>query len=270
MIELAPTNKRGLALAGPLIAGSGAVGYADAWPPGITPGLFSAIVTPPVSWRPRRGQAAPRLAETSAGFVLATGDHNPGYRRVIDDHATDWQRLRLPIILALAGRAPEEWDRLAAFVEEEPAVAGLELHVREGARAADVNNWVGAVRRATTSPVLVRLPSAQAAALAPAAAHAGAEALVIGAGPLAAVPAAGGEILRGPIAGPAAFPFTLHGVLAVAALGLGLPLVAAGGITRLADATLCLAAGACAVQVRSLVWTDPAAALRLAAALAVS
>ena len=81
-IELVPNNKHGLTLASPLIAGAGAVGYADVWPPDITAAMFGAIVTPPVSWRPRRGQSPPRLAETPAGFVLVSGDHNPGYRRV--------------------------------------------------------------------------------------------------------------------------------------------------------------------------------------------
>lgn len=265
-IELAPHSKHGLALASPLIAGSGAVGYADAWPPGITATMFGAIVTPPVSWRPRRGQAAPRLGETLSGFVLATGDHNPGYRRVINDHAVVWLRLAVPVIMALAGSAPEDWDRIAAHLEEEPGVAGLELHVPEGVRSVDVNTWVSTVRRATTLPLLVKLPTAQAVALAPAAAQAGANVLVLGTPPLAAVHAGEGAWVEGPIAGPVALPFTLRALRAIASLRLGLPLVAAGGICRAEDLALCLDAGAAAVQVRSLLWTDPAAAVRLAEA----
>lgn len=265
-IELAPHSKHGLALASPLIAGSGAVGYADAWPPGITAAMFGAIITPPVSWRPRRGQVAPRLGETSSGFVLATGDHNPGFRRVTEDHAADWLRLAVPVLMALAGSAPDDWDRIAAHLEEEPGVAGLELHVPEGVRSVDVNTWVSTVRRATTLPLLVRLPSAQSTALAPAAAQAGADALVLGTPPLAAIPTGEGAWVEGPIAGPIAFPFTLRALRAIAALNLRLPLVAAGGICRAEDVALCLNAGAAAVQVRSLLWTDPAAAVRMAAA----
>jgi len=267
-IELVPHNKHGLTLASRLIAGAGAVGYADAWPPGITAAMFGAIVTPPISWRGRRGQTPPRLAETPAGFVLASGDHNPGYRRVIEDHALDWRRLGTPVIMALAGSTPDDWNRLAAHLEEEPSVAGIELHVPEGVRSVDVNTWVSTVRRSTTLPLLVKLPSAQSTALARAAAQAGADALVIGTPPLAAAPAMnGGALVEGPIAGPAAFPFTLRAVRAVAALGLGLPLIAAGGICRAEDAERCFDAGAVAVQIRSLPWTDPAAAVRLAKAL---
>ncbi len=267
-IELAPRSKHGLSLASPLIAGSGAVGYADAWPPGITATMFGAIITPPVSWRARRGQAAPRLAETPGGFVLATGDANPGFRRVVEDHVPDWRRLATPVIVALAGSAPEDWDRMASHLEDEPAAAGIELHVPEGVRSVDVNTWVSTVRRASTLPLLVKLPSAQSAALAPAAAHAGADALVIGTPPLAAAASSSGELVEGPLAGPAVFPFTLRAVRAIASLSLGLPLVAAGGICRLADARMCFDAGAAAVQVRSLLWIDPAAAAELAVALA--
>ena len=81
---------------------------------------------------------------------------------------------------------------------------------------------------------------------------------------MAAGLAADGALVEGPAAGPIAFPFTLHALRAVAALALGLPLVAAGGITRLEDVRLCFEAGAMAVQVRSLLWTDPGAAARLA------
>ncbi len=267
-IELAPHNKHSLTLASPLLAGSGAVGYADAWPPGITAAMFGAIVTPPVSWRPRRGHPPARLAETPAGFILAAGDHNPGYRRVMDDHALDWRRLPVPVIMALAGSAVEDWDRIAAYLEDEPGVAGLELHVAEGVRSVDVANWVSTVRRVTTLPLLVKLPAAQSLALAPAAVHAGADALVIGAPPLAAALTPGGARIEASMAGPAAFPFTLRAVAAVAGLNLAAPIIAAGGICRLEDAGLCLGAGAVAVQAHSLLWVDPAAAVKLAEGLA--
>jgi dihydroorotate dehydrogenase len=77
----------------------------------------------------------------------------------------------------------------------------------------------------------------------------------------------GGALVEGPIAGPAAFPFTLRALRAVAALNLGLPLIAAGGICRAEDAERCFDAGAIAVQIRSLLWTDPAAAVRMAEGL---
>ena len=89
------------------------------------------------------GQSPPRLAETPSGFVLATGDHNPGYRRVIDDHALDRRRLGTPIIMALAGNTPDDWGRLAAHLEEEPSVAGIERTCRRVAHRSDAAAWIG-------------------------------------------------------------------------------------------------------------------------------
>ncbi len=267
MIELAPHNKQGLALTSPLIAGSGAVGYADAWPAGIEPAMFGAIVTPPISWRSRRGQGASRMAELPGGFLLATGDHNPGCRRVLQDHDAAWRRSGVPVIVALAASAPEDWERLAGVLDEESGAAGLELHLPHIAHRSDAAAWIGAVRRATTLPLLIKLPTSRAVALASTCVSAGADALVIGSAPMAAGLAPDGALVEGPVAGPVAFPFTLFGLRAVAALELGLPLVAAGGICRPEDAGLCFAAGAAAVQVRSLLWTDPAAAARMAEAV---
>ena len=267
MIELAPHNKLGLALTSPLIAGSGAVGYADAWPPGVTPGAFGAIITAPLTWRPHRGRTAACHAELPGGFLLATGDHNPGCRRVLQDHDAAWRRLGVPVIVALASSAPEDWERLAGVLDEESGAAGLELQLPRIAHRSDAAAWIGAVRRATTLPLLIKLPTSRAVALAATCVSAGADALVIGSAPMAAGLAADGALVEGPVAGPVAFPFTLYGLRVVAALDLGLPLVASGGICRSEDAELCFAAGAAAVQVRSMLWTDPAAAARMAEAV---
>jgi NAD(P)H-dependent flavin oxidoreductase YrpB (nitropropane dioxygenase family) len=88
---------------------------------------------------------------------------------------------------------------------------------------------------------------------------------VLGTPPQGASPAADGTVLEAPVAGPIAFPFTLHALRTVAALALDVPLIAAGGIHRPEDIRLCLNEGAVAVQVRSLLWTDPAAVAALAA-----
>jgi dihydroorotate dehydrogenase (NAD+) catalytic subunit len=267
VIELAPHNKVGLRLASLLIAGSGAVGFGDAWPPGVKPEMFGALVTAPISLRPQRGQSPPRLAEIPCGYLLATADHNPGCNRVVRDHATDWARTGIPIIAGLAGSATADWARLAAHLEEETIVAGLELALPADVGPSDASGWVGAVRRATTLPLLVKLPATLAGEVAQSCAEVGADALVVGTPPVAAYPAWNGSLVEGPVGGPAALPFTLRALGVVARLDIGLPLIAAGGIYRIEDTRLCLATGAVAVQVRGLMWSDPAAAARLAAGL---
>jgi dihydroorotate dehydrogenase (NAD+) catalytic subunit len=266
-IELAPHNKVGLRLASPLIAGSGVAGFGDSWPPGVRPEMFGALVTAPFSLRPRRGQPPPRLTEIPGGYLLATADHNPGYSRVVRDHAAAWARAGIPVVAALAGSAPADWARLAAHLEEETVISGLELALPDDIGLSDASAWIGAVRRASTLPILAKLPATLAGELAGACAEAGADALVIGRPPDAAYPAGDGSLIEAPVGGPAALPFTLRALRGVARLDIGLPLVASGGIYRIEDARLCLKLGAIAVQVRGLLWRDPAAAARLAADL---
>lgn len=264
-IELAPRNKRGLTLSSPLLAGSGAVGYGDAWPPGLSPDDFGAIVTAAVTMRAVRGSEQPRLSELPAGFLLSTGEHNPGFRRVVERQRSQWHKLGVPVLLSLAGGDPGDRAWMAARLEEEDSgVAGIELAVPEDANLGEASAFLSAVRHATTLPVLVKLPATRAAHLAEACVVAGADALVVGASPPVLYPADDGTLLSGPLAGPVALPFTLRGLQRVAALDLGTPLIASGGIYDLDDVALCLDLGAAAVQIRSLVWIDPAAARRLA------
>jgi dihydroorotate dehydrogenase len=278
-IELAPGNKQGLSLAAPLIAGSGAVGLGDAWPAPVNTAafgaaVFGAIVLSPVSLSPRRGLAGPRLAELPAGFVLNTGGQNPGYRRAAQEYGRNWQRLGVPVLAALdgldeaGGQSMGDWVRLAELWGEGGLVAGLELALPEEAHPRLAREVLNAVRRATTLPLLAKLPVGQAAALAEACLQGGADALVVGLAPRAAYPADEGPLVEGAVAGPIAFPFTLSALRRVSALRLGAPLVAAGGIQTHEQVRMCQELGAVAVQIRSLLWTDPLAVARLAESVA--
>lgn len=264
MIELAPRNKLGLTVTTPILLGSGAVGWGEAWPPALTPRAFGAFVSPPLTLHARRGQPAPRLAEIGGGFILQTGDHNPGLQRVLRDDAAAWPRLPLPLIIALAASAADDWTRLAERLNDQPGVAGLELHIPPGATPREAATAVQNVRRTCELPLLVKVRAASAGPLAAAAAGAGADALVVATPPWGAAAAADGTLIEGPVAGPAAFPFTLASLRSVAGRDLAAPLIAAGGITGADAVQACLAAGAVAVQVRSWVWTDPAGVARLA------
>ena len=266
-IDLAPENKRGLLLAHRVMLGSGAVGIADPWPALLPPERFGAAVTLPVTWRARRGNMGMRLAEVTAGFVLQTGDQNPGYLRLLGEHSVAWARLPLPVLLSLSAHdAGHGWVEMARRADEDGAVAGLEIAL-EALSASAAESLVAEVRRATTLPLVVRVPATNAAQVASGAAEGGADALVIATTPSAAAAPPEGEIIGGTLGGPAAFPFTLLALGKVAALRLGIPLVAAGGIYRPEQAYRCLDLGAAAVQIRSLAWVDPAAAVRLSEAV---
>ena len=264
MINLAPNTKTGLLIDSPLIAGSGAAGYGDVWPPGLKPEDFGLLITAPVSADPRKGKAQPRLAEIPAGFLLETGGHNPGFRRLEASHRRIWRRLQAPVALSLAAGEPGDRAWMAARLEElEDVIAAVELPISEDVNLSEAGARISAVRRATPLPILARLPLTRAAYLARTCLVAGADALIVGTPPPAAYPAAG-EWVEAPIGGPVAFPFVLRALRRLAEMGIDAPIVAAGGIQTLDDAQLCLGLGASAVQIRSLIWRDPAAAHHLA------
>jgi len=264
MIELAPSSKMGLTIASPFILGSGAVGWGNAWPAGLEPGWFGAWVTPPLTLQSRRGATGPRLAEIPGGFILNTGDHNPGLRRVLRDGLAQWDGLRRPVIVALSAATPEDWPRLGERLDD-IGVSGVEAHLPAGATPREAAGWIANLVRSCQLPVIVKVAAINAAPQAEACTAAGADVLVVATPPGGAAAAPEGSLVEGSVAGPAAFPFTLHALLAVTELGLGLPLIAAGGITLAQDVAECWQHGATAVQLRSILWTAPDAVAGLMA-----
>ncbi|MEW5959635.1 MAG: dihydroorotate dehydrogenase [Chloroflexota bacterium] len=263
MLELTPQHKIGLSLANPVMIASGCAGYGPAYQRLLDLSVFGAIVTNPITLRPRRGTPRPRLAETKAGFILETGQQNPGVRKVIRQYGRHWSRLGVPIIAHLPADEPDDLRRTAGALVATEAIAAIELGLPAGTKPADLERWLGAVRDACLLPVLVKLPLETALNLARPASAASADALVIGSPLPGAALAATGEWLSGPVFGPMLHSLTLHCLRVVRNL-TELPLVAVGGIHTLADAQALLQAGAGAVQLDSLVFIDPKQAQSIA------
>jgi dihydroorotate dehydrogenase (NAD+) catalytic subunit len=261
MIELAPNHKFGLPLTNPILIAAGFGGYGDAYHGLLDLSAFGAIVTNPITLRPRRGPAQPRLVETRAGYVLETGQQNPGVRKVIHKYGRMWSRLGAPIIAHLPADEPDDLRRTAGALASTESVAAIELGIPPGgALPADVERWLRAVGAGCHLPRLVRLPLEGAAELAGVVAESAADALVIaGPPPGAASSPRTGAVVRGYLYGPLVHSLVLEAIQAVAEV-VALPLVARGGIHTAADVESFLQAGACAVQLDSLLFVDPQAA----------
>ena len=264
MIELAPRHKVGLPLPNPLMTAAGCFGYGPEYADWVDASRLGAIVTNPVSLRPRRGAAQPRLVETPGGFILNTGDQNPGVRRVLQRYAAAWKRLGRPVVVHLAPDDLEALARTARALESAGAVAGLEVGLPEDASPADAAGLVTAARESEL-PLLARLPLARAADLAAACVEAGADALVVGAPPIGSAlhPSGSGQVVSGQLYGPALHALAMHALLKVRPL-VDVPLVGCGGIHNVEDARALLGAGAVAVQVDSAIFTRPSLLGRLA------
>ena len=265
MIELAPNSKTGLSLRSPFLLGSAAVGWGER----VAARRAAQVVrcvrdAAPYAAGDDAGRPGRVSAEIPGGFILNTGDHNPGLRRVLRDDTAAWDSLGLPVIVALAGGAPDDWLRLGERLEE-IGVAAVEVQLPAGVTPREAGGWIANLKRGCQLPVLAKVRATNAVLLAEACAGGGADALVVATAPRAAARAPGGAIVEGPVGGPAAFPFTLRALRAVAELNLGLPLVASGGITTEDDVRTCWELGVDALQLRSLLWTDPAAVAGLVA-----
>jgi dihydroorotate dehydrogenase (NAD+) catalytic subunit len=275
MIELAPQNPYGLTLASPLVAVAGALGYGvevarqlGFTQPAATHGL-GAIITRTTTLRAQRARPLPELVETPGGLVAFGTEHNPGLRAIQERFAPIWTSWpQLPIIVSIAAADARELAELAGALEliEAGTIAGVEVSLAlSGALdAQSATSFVRAVRQTIMLPLLVNIPidAADPPGLAQAVIAAGADTLVVGAGPRAAVPGPNGGLRVGRLCGPAVRPLALSTVAAVCA-AVDVPVVGVGGVGSAGDAQALLDAGATAVGLDTALLNDLRSAARI-------
>jgi len=271
MIELAPNHKYGLALPAPVMPASGTFGYATEYADLVEIGLLGAIVTNPLSLRPRQAVTGRRIAVHGDHVVVHTGLSNPGLRAVVRDYARLWEHLPIPVIVHVSATTPEEASRLSRELAAVGAVRGIELGLAEGTRARRALELLQAARDGGL-PVIVRVPFSRVDELTPALARNEVDALTLTAPPRAVLPMVTGpdeqvaRFMRGRLYGPALFALLLN-TLARWVPKLGVPVIACGGIASAEDALACLSLGAAAVQIDAALWRDPALLNRIARGL---
>ena len=245
LIELAPSNKRSLTLAHPLMLASAST----------TDARLGGIVTLAFTLHARAGAPPPRVVEIPGGCLVRTGAANPGLSRTLRDSRIrrSWAESRAPIIVALAAQGARDWPAMSARLEQVEGVGGIELQLNP---VLDAAGTIRATRAATELPILAKLDLDNAVAIAADCLAAGANALVIGRAPRGMV-MLNGKPWHGRLFGPATKPFALRAVADLAALKLDAPLVACGGIHSVEDAREFLVAGAAAVEIDSAAWIDP-------------
>jgi dihydroorotate dehydrogenase (NAD+) catalytic subunit len=256
MIELAPYHKIGLTLANPIMLAAGCAGYGQAYHALLEQRHFGALVTNPITLRPRRGSRQPRLVETGTGLILNVGEQNPGVKKVIRRYARLWPSLAIPVIAHLPAEAPDDLGRTARALAACEAVSAIELALPPDATPPEVSRWLKAIQAVCQLLILVKLPLMATPDVLEAAVTALADALVIGTPPEAATLAGPGQIMSGTFYGPSLFHLVLARVRQVRG-ATNLPLIAAGGVHSPAEVEVLLAAGAQAVQLDTLLWRDP-------------
>lgn len=259
-VELTRTGKHSLIIHSPVMPAAGTFGYGDRYTRLIKTEKLGAIVTDPVTLKPRKIARGTHAVPLKGGVLLHTGMPNPGVHKVIKAYGDSWEKLPVPVIVHVMGTIPPDVRRCIYAITECRAVQGIELGIHDTASVEEMDALIDAVLEATQLPLLVRLPLERAAELAPYAAEAEIGALVVGAPPrgLGRDPVSG-RLVRGRVYGPLVKPMALQVVSQVIeAVGdRGIPVIGCGGIHSPEDARDFIEVGARAVQLDSVLWVRP-------------
>ena len=230
---------------------------------------LDAFVTKTITPEPREGNPPVRIAETDAGMLNSIGLANPGRERFLAETLPRLRELGIPLWVSVGGFSTAEYAETCAVLED---VTAIELNlscpnVDEAPESAAA--IVAACRNATRLPLYAKLsPSAwDVAEGARAVEAAGADGLSLvntlrglALDPLTLRPvlarAAGGY------SGPALKPVALAAVHACAA-AVEIPIVGMGGVRSGLDALELIAAGASAVALGTILFSDPGAPARI-------
>jgi len=278
-VEFGVNAKLPLRLRNPVMVASGTFGYGIEYARLIDIQRLGAIVSKGITARPRRGNRGPRIVETPAGMLNAIGLQNVGVHKVISDKAPIWAQWDVPVIVNIAGDTVEEFAYMADLLDGVPGVAGLELNIScpnvwaggrvVGEDAATSAQITSAVRQRTGLPVLVKLSPqvADICEVARAVEDAGADAISLintfvgmridieTARPVLAN-------VTGGLSGPAIRPMAVW-IVYLVSQAVRIPIVGLGGIACTGDALEFLMAGATAIQVGTMTFTEPSTSLRI-------
>jgi len=244
-----------------------ASGCLDALTAPETARQLDAFVTKTVTPLPRGGNAPTRIAETDVGMLNSIGLANPGRDRFLAENLPRLRELGLPLWVSVGGFAAHEYAETCAALADVTVELNLSCpNVEEAPESAA--EIVAACRAATPLPLYAKLSPASwdVPAVARAVEEAGADGLSL-------VNTIRGLALdselqpklsmgTGGLSGPALKPIALaavHGCRKATSL----PIVGMGGVSTGRDALELLAAGAEAVALGTVLFTDPSAPARI-------
>jgi len=273
----------GIRMRNPVMTASGTFGYAQEFEPYFDVNRLGAIVVKTITTRPRAGNPPHRVVETPAGMLNAIGLQNVGIDAFIAEKLPYLRTLEPPLIVNVAGESVEDFRDLTKRLSDQDGVAGIELNISCPNVAGGLDfstdpeltsRVVRAAKEASHLPIIPKLSPnvTDIAAIARAAVEAGADALslintLVGMAidVRARRPVIGN--VTGGLSGPAIRPVAVRMVWQVAR-AVGVPLIGMGGIMTGEDAAEFLLAGATAVAVGTVNFTDPAAPMHVLDGLA--
>jgi dihydroorotate dehydrogenase (NAD+) catalytic subunit len=269
----------GLELKNPVIAASGTFGFGREYGEYIKLDNLGGVSVKGLTFRARKGNRPPRIAETASGVLNSVGLQNPGVAAFVRDELPYLRSIPgLCVFANVAGSTQDEY-RESVEILSDSAVDAIELNVScpnvecgghtFGSDPKTLYDIVAYVRPACRKPLVVKLTPnvTDIKTLSKAAEAAGADALslintlmgmkidVRTQRPVLAYNTGG---LSGPAVMPVAVRMTWE-----AAGAVKIPVIGMGGITTGEDAVEFMLAGASAVMVGTANFVEPGACARV-------
>ena len=271
-------NVAGVSFNNPLIAASGTFGFGREYNEFYPLEKLGGISCKGITLKRRDGNPPPRIAETPSGILNAVGLQNPGVDAFINDDLPWLKQQNTVVIANIAGNTVEEYCQMAEKLSETD-VDMIELNiscpnvksggVQFGTSCESVGNITSEVRKYCKKPLVVKLSPnvTDIASIAQSAEANGADAISM-------INTLTGmkidintrrPIIRnntGGLSGAAVFPVAVRMVWQVSN-AVNIPIIGMGGITTWEDAAEMLIAGATALQIGTVMFSDPYAPIKI-------
>lgn len=271
MIDLS-VEIAGVTFSNPVLPASGTYEVDQVHDGFFSPAELGAVINKTIFLDPRPGNPPPRIWETPCGMLNAIGIPSEGLESFLDEQLPKLRRLGPPVIVSIAGNSLQEWERLAAAIDESASADMIELdlscpNLEQGfiwaAERQALSEAVAAAVEATSLPVISKLSPnvrdiSEMAAVAEAAGTAAVSMVNSYLGMAINIetraPALGN--ITGGLTGPAIRPLAVYSVFA-AFKKIRVPIIGIGGIATWRDAVEFLLAGASAVAVGTQNFVNP-------------
>ena len=263
----------GLELKNPIMPASGCFGFGDEYAKYYDLSLLGSIMVKATTLEKRYGNPTPRVAETPSGMLNAIGLQNPGLETVMTNQLPSLEKYDLPIIANVAGSSEDEYVAVCAKIGDAPNVKAIELNiscpnVKEGGIAFGTSAEVAAsltraVKAVSKVPVYIKLSPnvTNIVPIAKAVEEAGADGITmintllgmrIDLKTRKPILANG----TGGLSGPGIKPVAIRMINEVTR-AVDIPVIGMGGVSTVDDVIEMFLAGASAVAVGTMNFTDP-------------
>ena len=274
------TNIGGLSLKNPVMTASGTFGYGIEFADLVNLEDIGGIIVKGTTLNPREGNDYPRMAETPSGMLNCVGLQNKGVDYFCQHIYPEIKDINTNMIVNVSGSSPDDYAECASRIDALDNIPAIELNiscpnVKQGGMAFGVTTKgayevVKAVREAYHKTLIVKLsPNVTSIIdIANGVEDAGADAaslintlmgMVIDTErrkPLLSIGTGG-------LSGPAVKPVAVRCVWQVAK-AVRIPVIGLGGIMNAKDAIEFLMAGACAIEIGTANFIDPAVSVKVA------